>query len=355
VTVTYEEWSNGISNNTEYYIMNQSSKLYIALWNTSDLDNTSVVAKDFISDDTFRWRTSLQANGSHKLISVASPTGKTLHVTGTTIDLYSNYGYATANFTIQRINDGANEGLHYIRYQDYYVAQASSNHVILTTTPSDAAVWHITAVSPGDAVIFGNDYYDVTKEIQFETNNCHSNFQNAFEGLGYTVNTYTNSSAQTAYPRLENSDVFVYFGHGQTALLSFHSSTGSSNGYIIADSRMMDSNDVYAVSSFENNALSDLRCVLYIGCQTGVNFGDYNLVDETYKKGGHFVLGVTIDATNANAKTWLDGFLGSIGSHRSIADAIIAGDAALDEKEINPAIKFPLYYIGDSKQHLNLE
>lgn len=50
-------------------------------------------------------------------------------------------------------------------------------------------------------------------------------------------------------------------------------------------------------------ALAKARCVLYIGCSTGVDYMGFNLVTNTFNKGAHFALGTTQTLkTSANDK-----------------------------------------------------
>ena len=110
--------------------------------------------------------------------------------------------------------------------------------------------------------------------------------------LGTTETLYTvNESAGFAYQRLSSLDMFFYTGHGNAGRLSFQNQQQEHNGYISVYSNYSSNYSVFYINDLPNNSLSNMRCAFLIGCLTGEENGEYNLVDEFYNKGAHFVLG----------------------------------------------------------------
>lgn len=92
-----------------------------------------------------------------------------------------------------------------------------------------------------------------------------------------------------------------------------------------------------------------LRCVLYLGCSTGLDYshstGIYNLVDATFEKGAHFVLGTTDTVNVAISNAFLEGFLSKIDDNGSILECISEG--------LSRSEGYPITYRGDTSQYLN--
>lgn len=111
--------------------------------------------------------------------------------------------------------------------------------------------------------------------------------------------------------------------------------------------------------------------ILYLGCETGCdgvsNLGvsTCNLIDETYEKGAHFVLGVTEVMYNTTLDDWLYCFLDAIYTRQNIDGAIdfandVMGTIVYPEydaqgNKIDTEIEgLPIYSRGDSLQYLNI-
>ena len=97
-------------------------------------------------------------------------------------------------------------------------------------------------------------------------------------------------------------------------------------------------------------------------CKSGNNLAntEINLVDETYNKGAHFVLGLTESVMTASVNDWLNCFLislrNSINDLQQILDDAItnSGNATIKDENGNPKVvtNFPAYFIGDTSQYL---
>ena len=105
----------------------------------------------------------------------------------------------------------------------------------------------------------------------------------------------------------------------------------------------------YYAFDLDENALCLSRCIIYLGDDTGTSMNGYNLVDITYEKGAHYVLGVqgTISAAAKNA--WLGAFLDAINSGNTINSAVEMANLAASRLDST----FTTYSRGDGDQVLN--
>lgn len=365
----------GIKDNTAYYIMNYSSNRYLSLETASDTNLTNVYTRERSTSTLSQWKTEKQADGTFQLISVYSPTGKALDATGTNIDIYTDTGGSYLKFTIYRINSGIYKGLYYIRYGNYYVAQDADYNVYLTATSySPSVVWSFMAVNQRDAELFCHDYYYTDDGINrhFDTSANKSYFKIILNGLGYSSYSYVNPSAATAYGYLRyNDDVFVSTGHGGPGIISFSIDGNVSTGAIAVNSSVASrynvGSDRQYINSLANNELAQARCVIYLGCNTGKSITltgtTYNLVDATFAKGAHFVLGTTETLYTTQTNNWLTYFLDAIAAGLSISQAMVRANSELgtiivpyDKADGTEGEKnvygLPSYYCGDTIQYL---
>mgnify|MGYP004654150515 CR=1 FL=1 len=346
----YVKDSIGIKDNTKYYVMNYSSRRYLSLEAASDTNLTNVYTRARSTSTLSQWKTEKQTDGTFQLISVYSSTGKVLDKTGTNIDIYTDNGASYQKFAIYRINSGIYKGLYYIRHGSYYVAQDSDYNVYLTTTANSSAVWSFMAIDTRYA-----NYYSIAAP---NTNGRYDNYKSVMNSLGYTSNNWHCVSANSAYGFLRNTnDIFTFVGHGLEttsgqgmATICFQNSSGGYNGYITTNGAIVNGSNDYAIDDLDKNALSLERFVLYLGCKTGQTYTvggtSYNLVQSTYDKGAHFVLGTLETITVSEAYSFLDTFLNNC-STKSVYDSIssILGDDPL----------FDAYYMGDSRQFIAVE
>lgn len=346
----YVKDSIGIKNNTKYYVMNYSSKRYLSLETASDSNLTNVYTRARSASTLSQWKTDKQTDGTFQLVSVYSSTGKVLDKTGTNIDIYPDNGASYQKFAVYRINSGTYKGLYYIRHGYYYVAQDSDYNVYLTTTASSSAVWSFMAVDTRFA-----NYYSIAAP---NTTGRYSDYRTVMSALGYTSNNWHCTSAGSAYVFLnKTNDVFTFIGHGPEttsgqgmATICFQNSSGNYNGYITTNSAIVNGSSDFAIDDLEKNGLTLERCVLYLGCKTGQSYSvggkSYNLVQSTYDKGAHFVLGTLETITVVEAYSFLDTFLDNC-STKSIYDSI---SSVLSDDPL-----FDAYYMGDSRQLLCVE
>ena len=133
------------------------------------------------------------------------------------------------------------------------------------------------------------------------------------------------------------------------ATICFQTTAGGYNGYITANSAIVNGSSDCSIDSLSKNVLALERCVLYLGCKTGQTYtvggSAYNHVQSTFNKGAHFVLGTLETITVSEAYSFLDTFLTNCTTG-NIYDSIssILGDDPL----------FDAYYMGDSRQYIKV-
>lgn len=347
-TVTlYVHDDTGIKSGTAYYIMNAASSRFLSLETTSDADKANVYTRQRSNTTMSRWTPIKYSNSNqYKIKSNYSPTSKCLDVSDGNIDIYTDTGGGYLKFTIDRVESGTYQGLYLIRYDGkYYVTQDSNYNVYITTTLSAASYWSFMAVEKRYA-----DYYSISEP---DTRAKVSDYQTVMESMGYTSNNWHCATAIWAYGALASTnDIFTFVGHGFEPLnvpragISFQTDSGGDNGNITA--QPFGSGDKNrAISDLDDNKLALSRCVLYLGCNAGttytVNGESSNLVDETFKKGAHFVLAPTQRILDGQAYAFLEDFLSKC-STKNIYDSI-------SETIIDSHI-FDAYYLGDTEQFL---
>ncbi len=365
----------GIVNNDEYYIMNINSNRFMSLEHTADSNGTNVCTSSRSSSTLAQWRLQKQSENRFQFISVYSPTLKVLNISDDNIDIFTDNNDATTMFNVYRINSGEYQGLYYIRYGNYYVAQDVNYNVYLTATRSNSCMWCFMRVDKNNADIMDNYYTyvdDINNNRTFDTTANTQDFKTIMEEFGYVTGSWTNRNATIAQGLLMSTDVFFFIGHGQPGIIEFRNSDGSSNGVLAVNSVVADCFEVGSdrkyVEDFEKNELAMARLVVYLGCSTGVNNittgTSYNLVSLTYEKGAHCVLGTTEDIYIDDTKKWVEYFLEKISDGYNIQNAIkyaedqlgtvivpyTKNDGTYGEKEVE---RFPVQCVGDWLQYLN--
>ena len=367
--------STGIQNNTSYYIMNYFSKRLLSLESVSDSAHTNVCTQPRNTATIARWTIEKQSDGRFQFISDYSPTDKCLNVNGTNIDIYNNTEDNYVKFAIDRVQTGTYQGLYLIRYGNYYLAQSNNYNVYLTTSRSDAAYWSFMAVEKRSADLFSFFYPDQNSSNNYNSTANNLLFTTVFNSKNFLAHAYVNETPAHAYNAMTTSDdIFVFRGHGNPGIVGFYDENGNHKGYLSADAMTGFYYDVTlpqsSIANIEENGLASLRVVLYLGCNTGgdITIGDttYNLVDATFEKGAHFVLGTTTKIRTWQGDDWLEYFLESISTGANIQQAIDDANYILNEiivpytkedgSEENVTVYgLPIYYVGDASQYLSIE
>ena len=337
--------STGIKDDTSYYIMNYSSKRLLSLETASDATCTNVFTRVRSASTLSQWTTEKQTDGRYQLISGYSSTGKCLDVTNSNVDIYTDTGAQYLKFTIDRVESGTYQGLYLIRYGNKYVAQDTDYNVYVTTSRSAAAYWSFMAVDKEYADLFSFQYDG------FDTTGNNALFESVFDAKNYSADSdLVNFPPDVAYEFMTTyDDVFVFRGHGGEGRIAFYDDDGNWIGRIAVNSYVCSNSNSRHIASCSDNELASLRCVLYLGCSTGADFshptGTYNLVDATFEKGAHFVLGTTETVTTGQSDAFLQGFLEELKNNSDVMTCV--------KKGLVSSSGYPITYVGDGSQYLN--
>ena len=307
-----------------------------------------------------------------------------LTLSGTNLVLSEYTGSYYQKFTIYRISDvnHAHHGGFVIRYGNFYVGLKSLNQLkLIAHTPGTSNVtdggyfWSFIEKDRGTATIEGFSYSG------YNTTSNFSRFNTVFSQAGYTVTTATNPTPTQTYDAIQSSEVFLYHGHGLYAAIFHYNSSGSKTGLVGAHNERYtgESGVKKYINLLPENQLSSTRAVFYMACLAGASNsvpnddGTYaNLVDETYEKGAHFVMGPTLYINSGDNSKWIRHFLVALGyltdelgedpiiyEKRNIQDAIIyANDMCNIQAHADPDDpyttydEYPLYMRGNKFQYL---
>ena len=348
----------GISDDSEYYIMNAQSSRFLSLETSTDVDLTNVITAQRSFSFSSQWKTEKQSDDTYQLISVLSPTGKCLDITNTNVDIYTDNNASYQKFSVCRAIGGDYQGLYTIRYGNYFVAQDNNYNVFLSTTCNANSYWSfILARDGGQAHLFTTRYTETLSDGStkyFDTTEENSYFISTAQQLDFLPQVYINSTAQVAYESLKTGEFFIFNGHGDPGVIYFQNSVGVTTGVLGTSSSGAHEETDRRISDYADNALSNAQCVLYLGCSTGVDIGTHNLVTNTYEKGAHFVLGTTETVVIGESNLFLEGFLQAATQDVSIDECI---DIALQrsyayQHSDGTHRYYPIIYAGDVKQHL---
>lgn len=345
--------SDGILNNTAYYIMNASYPRYMSLETLSDANNTNVAVTPRSTSTASRWTLSKQSNGSYRLTNGYSSTGRALYKSGSNLVIYKSSSTA-AQFYLLRMDSGEYQGLYLIKNGNKFVSQDDSGNVCLINASEITArsYWCFMAVEKGCAELMSTSYSG------FVTTGNNGLFENVLNNKGYSGMAYINPSSLYAYSCIQSGDMFVFRGHGSACRIYFYDYSGNEIGNILDNSPNSAFTNAYYINQLGANALATQRCVMYLGCSTGVSRGTYNLVYTTFDKGAHFALGTTQTTQVSDSNNFLLGFLNGVNSGYSIEQCIAQGiyQAGTQVQRTDSATgygTYPIVYVGDTSQYLN--
>ena len=364
----------GIKNGAEYYIMN-IAEAFISLGAASDNSQT-VVNVNSDSSIFSRWRVEIQSNETYQLINTYSPTGKCLTTLNDSLCIDTDTATASQKFNIERIESEVGCGLYFIKQNGKYLTQDYEGNLYFSSEVTLYSYWSFMAVEKryGEMFCFKYTYTDEEgDEAEYDSTAQAEYFVDTMDDLGYFGWKYENYNSVSGYACLKDDDVFVYRGHGGNGRIAFCSTGNVTVGRIVAHSNMGFSNpSPYYINHLPHNALSLSRCIIYLGCSTGKDYEipnstvTYNLLDETFNKGAHFVLGTTETIYTSDADDWLEYFLDYINIGCNIYEAIDNANERLgkvyvpiDKKNGESGEKrldeMPITYRGDGYQHLNFD
>lgn len=370
----YVDTSAGIQDDTTYYIMNYASGRFLSLEDSSDLPGTNVCTRPRSATTLSQWETSLLSDGRFKLRSVYSTLDQYLDAAGNEVDAFYDFGSDCVKFNIDRVLSGMYQGLYLIRYNDqYYVTQDENYNVCITSTPTDKSYWSFMKSNKGSAKAYGFKYSLNNVPNAFDSTMMFDDFEATMSDLGYSTDQYNNCTALFMHTALDADDVFLYTGHGGEGRLNVCTNDNEIQSRICANDIMRDLDlrlEHRYINRIADNKLAQARCVFYLACNSGVDYvapnGDRcNLVDETFDKGAHFVLGTTARITDEVTDQWLEYFFGFLSFGWEIGDCIDGANQRLGEIQLHSTNIYgntiiitteglPLYCRGDSEQYLSI-
>ncbi len=328
----------GINSGTTYYIKNLYDGKYLTA--VSDKNGADVYTKVFNGSVAQKWRVSRITNGKYIFYANVSGSNRVLDITSSNVDIWAyNSSWNSQKFTLVRNTTSQYSGTYNIKNASSFVVLDSSNKTVVVNNSGNGskALWSFEPVNKGDADIFTSYYKDGAFLLifpkYFDTRGSASTFIDKCNSMKYNSSNFTNIPAKTAYNYMKNDSIWVFRGHGLSfidkgdktkpaATICFFKNDGGYNGYLTSNKSIVNGNDDCAVDSYNTNALSKVQCVLYIGCSTGISYNGHNLVDSTFEKGAHFVLGTKIPVITSHADGWTKKFFEKADTGASIRQCI---------------------------------
>lgn len=340
----------GIQDGEEYYIKNVFTGRYLDVQGGAiSQAGTNVGNYDYNGASNQKWKVRRNNDGTYNLIT-SYDSEFTLMASGSNIAIwYTGYGDEEECFTLERDNTLAYGGTYYITCksvhehiaggtpEDKYVGVVGNN-VAIRDQPDTASLWSFERVEKGNADIISCSY-PINVIHDFQGDYANSTHISVLNNCGYQAHAYNNSvNKSTALQYLKSDDIYVHSQHGDQGVLFYRIDENNTTYMHTSDIR-----------SLNNNALSNLRCFISLGCSTG--YGDFstNIVQAVYNKGASFSLGWN-NVTHCPAiHMWYEDFLGNIEDKQNIATALQNTDY---EYWFNTISDGQRYYLGDANQFL---
>ncbi|MDR0288370.1 MAG: RICIN domain-containing protein [Clostridiales bacterium] len=320
----------GVDSGKEYYLKNTQISKYMDVFYAIDSEGQSVTASEFNGNTNQKWKLVNNGDGTYRIVTSLS-SGRVLTITNgkTDIRTYSSTNFCQI-FTLTRSNSGT------------YLIKISSYNEYVGTKPGDSTTiygdssnniytsWTLEPVEKRDA-----DFYDFYY-TGYDSTGAWNTFYTQVTNIGYRAYQLQNYSAALAYSYMQSDSIWVFHGHGlDTSLIHtpmstiiFKDGNGIDNGYITPNSAVTSYSNDRSIDSLDGNALASEKCILYLGCSTGVAYTapggtTYNLLESTYNKGAHFVLGTTKTVLNTENDKWAQKFFESAGASKTINQCIL--------------------------------
>ena len=342
----------GLVDGESYNIMNYSSGKYMSLVSETDSNGVNICTMDKTDLDIAQWKIIHEANKKYQFINLYSTTNKVLSSMGVNVCLYMDSNYSSQQFDVYRVEKGKYQGLYMIRYGNYFLSQDTSGNVCLSNVINDRAYWSFMLAANGEASIFSMNYKG------FDTRGSNTCFYETMKNCGYIEHRYIGEEVEVALKSLKEDEIFIFTGHGEPATIVFHDLTGESAGVITVNRMVNSTENSGYIWDLEDNELSQLRCVLLMGCNTGVSavLGNQSvsLLNAMYNKGAHFVMGTTKITYVDRDNVFLGTFLKCMKDGENIKTCMEQAISEVGYRLWDDGLwdYYPLVYIGDTEQYL---
>lgn len=350
----------GIVDDTNYYIYIGDNPIFNKkhyMVPMLGLSGGSVITENNIqaSDVNNIWRVDKQSDGTFKIISLAGNGTYLSAINSPIVKTDTSDHDDFVNFEICRVDNGNVNGKYTIKNDFGYVSMGTTS-VVLQNTPNEFSYWSFVAVNKGWADYFGYTFDNI------DTTEYSNYVISQYDSMGYNGTQFDNyRNASDILENMKYNDITIFAGDGEAGALIVDPNSIDSMGKISADYRLSGYDIQAYVSDLPSNSLAKSRCIIYLssysGCDAiGEDGNEYNLVNETYNKGAHYVLGFTKELTEQEIELWLEAFIFNVENGCTINNAVslanLAAGFTTDTNE-DPSLNSNIYFVGDGTQHLN--
>ncbi|MBE5963954.1 MAG: hypothetical protein E7252_03310 [Lachnospira sp.] len=353
----------GIRNETNYYLTNKLTRKILAQ-SIPTIGNVSISSIDISSMNSntiagvnnrlsATWEIYMCDDGRYKLLNQYADGLYSLTKVGSALQTTLDNVDENAMFNIARINEGEYKGLYLIIINGQYMTSDLAGNITITSIKTEGSYWSLAQSE------YGNAHLNSTYYIGFNANENDGIFTSILNYFDYNATSQTNVGAPSVYNSLLNSQIYAYRGHGIAGGLQL-CRYGKTDilGYLLCNedlSQVYNNSSNKYISDLNNNALASSRCVFYIACETGLDYNYngniYNLLEETYNKGAHFVLGTTCYVDTTDSNFYFKTLLENIRDH---PDYTMEEHLNVTIEAVRNQIlgEFDVIYIGDTLQRL---
>lgn len=308
-------------------------------------------------DSRYIWTLERQSDGTY-MIEIFNEKYLRIRQDGSVV-IYHNIGSNEYKFDICREDNG----LYTIKNGDKYLSRDSitGTSFTLLTTPTDCSYWTFMAAEKGYANYYGYKYGDLdTATLADEL--YEKTITECFYGMDYYESMSTSLVASDeVLEQLLVSDITIFATKGDAGYV-ITDPTGGPDSMIMADYELTQGYTQQYISMLGANYLARSRCIIYASSDSGNVALDndgygYNLVDITYDKGAHFVLGFTCEMPSNLINQWVLHFLYYAVEHRcSIISSVFLAcwltDLYKTENGVDDYFAY-VYFRGDGNQFLD--
>lgn len=266
-------------------------------------------------------------------------------------------------FDICRVDEGPWQGSYTIKNGDKYLSRNYNfgTSWALLDTPTECSYWTFMAAEKGIAEYYAYTNGDFDTTYPSDTVN-QTTIMQYLDQLGYEDYMYNWPVPSDAIIDLiPEIDITIFTGEGDAGYI-ITDPTGTYDSMIMADYELTTGYMQQYIGDLGPNDLAKSRCIIYASdnsgnLATGNDGESYNLVDMTYDKGAHFVLGFKNLMPDNLINQWMANFLANINDNCSIRTAIVLACHATglcdDELDGDEMFDRYIYYRGDWHQYLN--